>query len=246
MKSEPQAAQRSPLGERIHARMRDRHHERVPVQGYFALGHEVAEVAIRVATSREQDRALMGAHAYVVAKARDNEAAKRDDDLVLDAKAAHIVAEMVRDPSTPEMLPVWPSGEMVKEDLSADQIGVLLRLCNHVRSKFGPVPESIDDSTVEAWALMAATLGGTDTPDLALAALPHTYLVQLFILTAGKLADARARIVEAQQPANKGASSQETSSQVPSEPQAQAEPSGAEPSSLQSQTGTDDGSQQNS
>jgi hypothetical protein len=186
-----EVAERSPVGKRIEAARKARPHHEFPVERYFSLGAEVAKVAIRVATSREQDMALAAAHDYVVRMAGKSDSAKSDVDLIHDAKASAIVASVVRDPTTPDMMPVWPTVDVVKEDLSSDQLGVLLRLVNEVRARFGPVDSELDDGKVEALAGMAAALAESNLPDDLLTPLPHPTLVQLYILTAVKLRDAR-------------------------------------------------------
>jgi hypothetical protein len=182
---------RSPLGKKIHAAMAKRPSQIFPVQGYFAntLGQEVAEVAIRIASSREQDTALVEAHKYVGKMAGAIESAKHDDDLIIDAKNAGIISVCVREVGSG--LPIWPSIETVKEDLGSDLMGVLVRLINEVRARIGPIPEELDDTRIEALINAAVMLAETSAPDGIVAALPHTYLTQAFILTALKVDEAR-------------------------------------------------------
>lgn len=175
---------RSPLGEAIKALPR-RFYE-YEVQGYFALGHDVRKVAIRVPTKREQDLALLGAAKYVEKLAEGTPALANDPDVVQDAKSAFIVAACCFDPSSPDMMPVWPTGNVVSEDVTPDRIAVLVRFINEVRAKDGPVKIELDSDRVEAIARAAAVGADTDVPDDMLASLPHPYLVQLYIMTAVK------------------------------------------------------------
>jgi hypothetical protein len=183
-------AERSPVGKRIETARKERKHHEFPIDGFFAFKEEKHKVSIRVLTSREQDRALDLAHAYVQ-KAASTESAKRDEDLITDAKTAAIISIACRDPTTPDLMPIWPTLETVKEDCSSDQLGVLVRLILEVRAKFGPTPATIDDEQVEIFARMAAAAAGTDVPETVITPLPHPHLVQLYILTAIKLQQAR-------------------------------------------------------
>lgn len=192
-------AERSPLAKLIKAQPR-RMHE-FPVEGIFALGTEVKRVAIRVATKKEQNAALDAAMAHIAKRAERAPLLASDATIVEDAKSEYIVAACCFDPSTPDMLQMWPTGEMVHEDLTADQIGVMVRLINEVRAKFGPTPDVIDDDRVEAFATMAAVGAPSDIPEEILTPLPHPYLVQLFVLVSVKLREVRAELAALRAPA---------------------------------------------
>jgi len=181
--------ERSPLAKLIKARPRKSHV--YDVAPFLCLGETKAKVAIRLPYKTEQDRALQGAHAYMVKRANATPSVLNDPEILTDAKSAFIVAECCRDPDRPDEMPLWPSGEEVSQDLTTDEIGVLVRMVNEVRAKLGPTPETIDDEKVEAFATMAALGAGSDVPDEVLTPLPHHYVVQLAILFAVKLAKAR-------------------------------------------------------
>jgi len=160
---------------------------------YVGLGETVAKIAIRVPTKREQDLALAGAHEYVARLAEKTPKLADDPEILFDTKAAFIVAASCRRASNPDKMPAWPSGGWLHENLTSDQIAVLLRLVNEVREKKSPVPMRIDDTQVEAFANMIAASDGTNLPDMALAAQSHAFVVQLYILTVNKLNELRKR-----------------------------------------------------
>ena len=181
-------SERSALGKLIKSLPRKTYE--FDVDGFISMGEERRKVAIRVATKREQDIALAGAHAYVSKMATKTPSFAADSEIVDDAKSAFIVSACCLDPAN-GMLPVWPTGEVVTEDLTADQIGVLVRLINEVRSKEGPVPTELTDDRVEAFITLASENADNDAPDAFLSALTHPYLVHLYVLTALKLRQAR-------------------------------------------------------
>lgn len=163
---------------------------------YVGLGETVSKIAVRVPTKREQDIALVGAHEYVAQLSAKTPAVKDDPEILLDAKAAFIVAVACRRAEEPEKMPAWPSGGWLSENLTSDQISVLLNLVNQVRAKESPTPTQISEEQIEAFIAMAALASGTELPDIALAGLPQVYVVQLFVMTAMKLAEARKQLAQ--------------------------------------------------
>ncbi len=163
---------------------------------YVGLGERVGTIAVRVPTKREQDLALVGAHEYIAKLADKNDRIKDDPEILLDTKAAFIVATACRRASNPDKMPAWPSGGFIHEHLTADQIAVCLNIVNQVRAKDSPTPTAIDSQIVDALSVRYATMAETDLPDLEVAAMPHSYLVQLYIMTCAKLEESRARVAE--------------------------------------------------
>ena len=160
----------------------------------LCLGEKVAKVAIRVPTKREQDLAWQRAHSYVDRLADGRESVSKNTDVLQDALAAHIVAMACRDPARPDKMPSFPDGAALGDVATPDEIAALLRLVLLVKAKHGPSPDTIDSERVEAFATMCAVGADGDGPDVVLAALPHAYLSQLYVLTCVKLAEARAEI----------------------------------------------------
>jgi hypothetical protein len=158
----------------------------------LGLGETVNRVAIRVPTKREQDLALIGAHEYVDRLSEKVSSAKNDPEILVDAKAAFIVAEACRRAADPEKMPTWPGGMWIHENLTSDQIATLLHIVNQVRWRESPTPLAIDDDLLEARIKFAAEAAHTDLPDMALSELSHAVLVQMFIMTASKLHELRA------------------------------------------------------
>jgi len=192
----PQAVKRSPTGAAISGRLRPLHV--FDVAPFLCMTETKARVAIRMPRMREQNRAIDGAKAHVAKRAKDNPAVALDPQIEDDARLAYLVSACAFEADRTDglELPLWPTGEDVISDLTVDEIAVFVYLINEVRAKLGPNPESIEDEKVEAYASMAALLGATDKPDEMLTPLRHAYLVQLYILTAVKLAEARQEIAE--------------------------------------------------
>jgi hypothetical protein len=180
-------AERSAIGKLLAAQPRKTYE--YEINGFFAFKEPVSKIAIRVPTKREQDMAMSSARTYVKKYLEKNEAPENIPEFTQDAMSAAIVATCCLDPSQ-EMLPVWPTIDVVCEDLTADRIGVLVRLVNEVRAKDGPTPIEIDDDRVEAMANLAAATSGTEASGELLAPIAHTYLVHLYMLTAVKYVNA--------------------------------------------------------
>lgn len=185
--------ERSPLGKLIKAQPRKTYE--FSVDKFVALGDEVYKIAIRVPRKREQDSALDSARKYVARMLDKGEKPEDAAEFFQDAKCAAIVAVCCLDPKQ-DMLPVWPNIDVVCEDLTSDQIAILVRLIEEVRAKELPYSNAIDDDRVEAFAMMAAATANTDMPDEILTPLPHPHLVGLYIMTALKLQEARSEIVK--------------------------------------------------
>ena len=185
------ATARSKLAEQIRARPRKVHV--YDVAPFMCMGETRARVAIRIPTKKEQDRALVGAHQYMVKRAGATPSVINDPEIMQDAKSAFIVAECCfeADRADGDVMPLWPTGNEVSEDLSTDEIAVLVNLVNEVRAKLGPTPHEITEEQVEAFARVCSVGAGTTKPDEVLTPLPHYFVVQLAILFAVRLAEAR-------------------------------------------------------
>lgn len=149
----------------------------------------------RVPTKVEQDRALAGAHRYVSKMLKENPEQVNDPDLLQDAKAAFIVAEMVRQSGS--KLPHFNDGEHVTELLSADQIRDLVHLCNVVRAKESGDPDELNDELIEALVITLAEGADSELPERLMAGKSFGFSVQLNVLLACKLQEERAKRAEA-------------------------------------------------
>lgn len=188
----PKKEETSPEGKVILGRTR--RYEEVDIGDI--VGVASLPVKIRVPTKREQDLALVGALAYVAKISKETPSAQNSEELLNDAMGGFIISTAFRSMTEPEKWAVWASGEMVHSEMTSDQIGALVHLLNQVRAKQGPYPDDLNDERVEAFVTLASVASETDLPDMALAKMSHSYLVQLYILTACRLADLRKSIAE--------------------------------------------------
>ena len=172
------------------------------VSGFFGLADRpLPHIGCRVPTKGEQDRAIIAAHKYIAEIANNagagSDSAKSDRDLTQDAKTAAAIfecfREMVPDPDDPKKWihadwPAFPSPRWAIENLTPEQIAVLLNLANEFRAKQAPSPIGLDDDTVEDYIAVCVT---QNNPEYLLVGLSREYLVQLQILTSARLAASR-------------------------------------------------------
>lgn len=149
----------------------------------------------RVPTKVEQDRALAGAHRYVARVLKETPEQVNDPDLLADAKAAFIVAEMVRQAG--KAMPHFNDGEHVIELLSADQIRDLVHICNVVRGKESGDPDELTDELIEALVITLSQGADSELPERLMAGKSFGFSVQLNVLLACKLVEERAKQKEA-------------------------------------------------
>lgn len=152
------------------------------VADYFGLaGKPIPKLAIWVNTKSEQDKAIVAAHKYVAIVAGESEAAKRDGDLLADAKLVEILFRACRDASDTRY-PAFPGPQWMRDQLTTQQIASLVNLYNEVAKRDGTGLKELSAAMVEAYASMAADNAGSDMPDVVLAALSREELTQLFVL----------------------------------------------------------------
>jgi len=138
-------------------------------------------VRIRCATKTEQDLAVLAAHQYVEKRAGTLAAAKTDEDLLRDAKHACIVAAVVRRHERDGLMPVWPTGEVLMEEVSPDVIGALVELANMVRQREFPGFAPLSEEQTRALAHQCADAAGSEFPEQSLAVFSHGYLARLVV-----------------------------------------------------------------
>lgn len=172
---------KSAVTKAIEALNQNRATEEIEIAGYFTLGEKgVPNILVRVPTKWEQDRAIDLAHAYAKKVAGEGDA-RKDDDILADAKSACIAWYACRDAEDPKYH-AFPSSEWMAKNLSAEQIGTLVRLVNGVRAKFAPTPLTLDSETLDRMVAQVAEVGATDLPERALAGWPREMLVHAWVL----------------------------------------------------------------
>jgi len=182
---------KSKLAMAIESRVRKVHE--FEVHGFFGLGEKpIHKIAIWVNVKAEQDRALAAAYEVVKGLTQDAEA-RKDEDLLIDAKTTQILFNACRrceeGDDDKNRYPAFPSPEWMRKHLTTDQLAVLLNLYHEVRRREAPVPWEIDHAQVMANAKLCADHFGTDLPDTLLAVQSREWLTQAFILLAKEYQD---------------------------------------------------------
>lgn len=138
-------------------------------------------VRIRRAKAMEQDTAILAAHAFVQKRADKLPNAQTDNDIIINAKHAALLATVVRRDKDNGLMPVWPTGEVLMEEVEPDTIGALIALANMVRERefAGFVP--LDDETTEAIVARSVASAGQEYPEQHLAVFSHGFLARLVV-----------------------------------------------------------------
>lgn len=160
---------------------------------YISVAASMPKVRVRVATKFEQDRALVAAHNYVKELASSNEKAASDPDILEDAKSAAIAFECCRDAESKNDMPAFNSPKDMMRTLTADEIAVLVNLCNEVRAKVSPAPKDISRDTLESLIKMCVDHVGDDIPEAVFANFGREYLTHMVVLLCCELTEARAK-----------------------------------------------------
>ena len=160
------------------------------VNSFFGLGKRpIHKVGIRVNTKSEQDSAVIAAHHYLENEAL-TETAKNDDDLVLDAKAISVLHKAIRQHDDPTY-PAFPDDKWMRENLTTDQIAVLLNLYNQCAQKESPLDHEIDRDKANAYAMALGSAAGSPVADEMLSYFSREYLTQLCIYLSQELFELR-------------------------------------------------------
>jgi len=161
------------------------------VSGFMGLGgNSIRQIAIRIPTKLEQDRALAGAHKYVQELAGDIEQVKSDEEILQDTKGAFIAFEFCRDVTNPNY-PAFPGPKWMCQHLETERIGVLINLANEARAKLGPAPETIDDERIDQIIEACTKTAGSSIPETMMATFPREVLTQLVVLLSLKVSELR-------------------------------------------------------
>lgn len=152
------------------------------VAGFFGFGGEaVHKVKVRVATKAEQDQALLEAYAAIENAAKKAESLRSDVDYCNGKKAVMLLGEAIRDARDPNSLSAFPSPEWIEENLTPDQIAILLNLYNREVAKAAPAAIKFDADQVETLMSVCGTAYETDLPERALLHFSRDQMVELFI-----------------------------------------------------------------
>jgi hypothetical protein len=152
------------------------------------IGLTSGKVKIRVSQKREQDVAVIGAHDYAAKLCESNPEAAKDPDILDDAKCAFIACVAMRDADQPEKLPAFPSPGWMMENMTADQIGVLVNLVNEVRVNTGPAPKRLDDDQLDSVVSLCSKHASDEIPQLVLANMSREVLSHVVVMLSLRLA----------------------------------------------------------
>lgn len=205
--------QKSPVQVAIERRGRTYHP--FQVQGFLGFdGKEIHTIEFCVPTKDEEDEAVKRAHAYAKEKCSSDEEARRDPDLLTDAKILDLVYLCTFQPLEPDKT-VAPPGmaqlpgthpkpsskvrypafqadgpKWMRRNLTSDQLAVLHNLLDSCRAKESPLSREIDLERVESLARVCWAARDTDVPEAVLADRSRAYLTQAFTLLAMRYAKA--------------------------------------------------------
>ena len=194
------AEPKSALERAIEARGRQYHP--FEVQGFVGLGGRVVQtVEFRVPTKADEDQAVGAAHQYARQKCAEDEEARRDPDLLTDAKLVELLFlccyQPLEQPAEGKPAPSkvrYPSFTggpgWMRGNLTSDQIAILYNLLDSCRAKESPLPREIDFEKVETLARLCWASKDTDIPEAVLADRSRAYLTQAFTLLAMRYAKA--------------------------------------------------------
>lgn len=168
------------------------------VQGFFGLADQpIHRIAIRVNTKLEQDNAIAAAY-QVVNKTAEHagDQAKSDSDLLLDAKAIHVLFHACRRCETGDeeqgyKYNAFPGPQWMREHMTTDQLAVLLNLYNEVRRSEGPTRWEVTLEQVDALAVLCAETADNDIPEAVLASCSREWMTQAFVLLSLRLKELR-------------------------------------------------------
>lgn len=186
---------KSRLAKAIEARERKQYD--FEVHDFFGLGNKpIHKIGIRVSTKSEQDGAVVAAHKYIEAKAGNS---LSDEDILVDAKTIEVLFHACREVVEVEPgaeppkhnYPAFPGPQWMRDNMTTDQLAVLLNLYNEVRRKESPTTWQISSEDVNALAFACAEISDSDLPEKLLARFDREWLTQAFVMLSVQLKEMR-------------------------------------------------------
>jgi hypothetical protein len=211
------------------------------VTGFFGPGaREMPRIGFRVAVKAEEDNAIVLAHGYAhqrsLAAGDAAESARKDADLLGDAKLIHALCEVCRDvkPVGGEIAPsandaawgiskysAFPGPEWMRKNLTTDHLAALMNLYTEVRRAESPVPEDVTEERVEALGELCRNHAADSIPEAVLAAYPREWLTHAFVMQSIMLGAAKQSVdvlLKEQEAREAVATAEEASDEPPVEP----------------------------
>jgi len=158
------------------------------VQGFFGLGESpIMKVAVWVNVKSEQDSALASAYQVVDRLTLESKRAADDEDILVDAKTTQILFKACRraeegDKGSGYKYPAFPSPEWMRQNLTTDQLGVLLNLYHEVRRREAPVTWEISNESVLSLYAICSDYSQSEMATTLLSVQSREWLQQAFIL----------------------------------------------------------------
>lgn len=162
-------------------RQRNQKAEVYDIAGYLGLNGPVHKVRVRPATKKEQDDALVEAYIAIENRAKKAESLRSDVDFCNGKKAVMLIHGAIRDAADPDSIAAFPTPEWMEEQLTPDQITVLLNLYNREVAKAAPSAIKFEADQVETIMSVCGSTYETDIPERALLHYSRDQLVELFI-----------------------------------------------------------------
>jgi len=123
---------------------------------FRARGQDVGTLVFRVLTSGELETAIFNAHTATSEKL--GEGAKGSvafEEFYLERKGVELIVLACRQPDSPAF-PVFTSAKDLRENLTDDEIAVLVAGYNIFRAESGPIVSQLDGAELEAWFQLLA------------------------------------------------------------------------------------------
>ncbi len=131
-----------------------------------AAGTPIGQIAIWVLKQGEiilaKAEATRRARKIIAEKFDSSERIEGYTQVLEDETACQLLFQCCRRP-TNHNLPIFPTADGVRQKLTSDEVAVLLNSYAIVQSKLGPIPESMDEPTMDAW-VDRLRVGGSQVP----------------------------------------------------------------------------------
>lgn len=160
------------------------------VSNIFGLGGKaLPKMTIRVATSEEDEQALVARHARMESM---EAGAKNDERLAIAIESREIIQRTCLTANGKRQ--AFGGHDWLKEHLTSDQTGYLMALINTVRDKFSPQSADFTSATVDSIISLCLRASGTDIPERVLLGYRKDYLASLLVYLCVRLWNAERQL----------------------------------------------------
>ncbi len=148
-------------------------------------GESIGKVVIQILSQQEQMVAAVAAERFTREQLKDpkgTEAGLGYQNVYKNAQAVEVLSRACRRSDDPTQ-PMFPSPKLMREQLTPDEVGVLLSIYLEVQTELGPIVAHMDEGEMEAW-IRRLVEGGSAFP---LAQLSSELTSDLVMLMASRL-----------------------------------------------------------